>query len=204
MSMAVALGVCSKRNSSAARCLAAACQPVPPPLCRPRCCRLAKSPSSQAHSKDNCQLAKMSIIKRNLLLLLLIINLSIGCWARPKPAPKHQQLDAALNEVTSREFDWASDPQIPNNLLEQLSAMRSASVADHQHHPHHHQKKRRPSNYWKSVQQQQQRFRGRFFNVPPPPGGIPPGGGNYYSNEVLPLSTYEFYEPEPIYSTAYY
>ncbi|KAH8262995.1 hypothetical protein KR044_002827 [Drosophila immigrans] len=134
----------------------------------------------------------MSINERNLLQVLLIISLGLGCWARPKPA--RQQLNPALNEVTAHELDLAADPQIPNDLLEQLSTMRSS--AGHQH------KKRRPnaSNYWKPLQHRLQHspFRGRgFYNVPP-------GGGNYFSNDALPLSTYEIYDPQPIYSTAYF
>ncbi|XP_034473915.1 uncharacterized protein LOC117781271 [Drosophila innubila] len=133
----------------------------------------------------------MSINKLNLLLLqlLLIVNLGIGCWARPK---WQQQQDAALNEVTSQEVPIAAE-QIPNNLIEELSALRS---------PRGYYKKRRSFYKTQAVLQHSQ-IRGRFYNVPadgyPEVGVIPPGGANYYSNEVLPLSTYEIYEPETMY-----
>ncbi|KAH8377644.1 hypothetical protein KR093_006417 [Drosophila rubida] len=139
----------------------------------------------------------MSIKKLSLLQLLLIASLANCCWARPA-FHRQQQLAAARNEVTSQE----GDQQLPNELLEQLAALRSPVVGQQ------HYKKRRPNNYWKQLQLQPQRLqwsqlRRRYHDVPHD-GVIPPGGGNYYSNDVLPLSTYEIYEPEPIYSTAYY
>ncbi|KAL7741755.1 hypothetical protein ACLKA6_000364 [Drosophila palustris] len=134
----------------------------------------------------------MSINKLNLLLLqllLLIISLGIGCWARPRwQHQQQQQLDAALNEVTSQEAE-----QIPNDFIEEMSALRSSRG---------YYKKRR--SFYNSPFLQHSQFRGRsFYKVPaaryPEVGVIPPGGANYYSNEALPLSTYEIFEPETMY-----
>ncbi|XP_023164538.1 uncharacterized protein LOC111595187 [Drosophila hydei] len=80
-----------------------------------------------------------------------------------------------LNEVTSQEA--TPDDYIDNDLVQRISnrPVVGASFL-----------KQRHDFYMPSAQLYPQLV-------------IPYGGGNYYSNYVLPMSTYEIVEPEPIY-----
>lgn len=112
--------------------------------------------------------------------------MSINSFALPLPLPLLLLLSLALcgcwarprdllNEVNSEEA--TPDDYIDNDLVQRIS--------------------NRPVVGTQFLKQRHD------FYMPPaqlyPQLVIPFGGGNYYSNYVLPMSTYEIVEPEPIF-----
>ncbi|XP_064548614.1 uncharacterized protein LOC135435475 [Drosophila montana] len=125
-----------------------------------------------------------------LLLQLQLLFLASFVLGRPSDAP-------ALNEVSSQEDGQPNDDYINNDMVQQISAMPSPVVGGAFYKQRHAFYNPPPAQLWRSS------FLRRFYQVPGssvyPELAISPGGGNYYSNEVLPMSTYEIIEPETMF-----